>query len=361
MWKKRDGLTTIEEVIQRNSGRTLEELLHPKNDSEIVNLTDAAKAICDAIRSKKQITIVGDYDADGICGAAILYKTMTAFGVTPIVRLPRRFSEGYGFRFSMLNERSDGLLITVDNGIAAVEEIAEAKQRGLRVVVLDHHLPREDGALPPADVIVDPHVFHSGGFRGKTPADILLENPDDREKLLNTRRFLASKEEQYASNKKQVEAIDDAIFLLDSGKLQKQSGARRSSVVHVYDVDHKYMRDTNAYGHRLFYSMSIACQYGNKYPWEVTIENMFAPGLPGPQGGLVPKVDEKSSSARCTFRLNDMEWMQLINRLNSDLQYFESCCYLGLYREAIGMDNNRRKAAKAQAGEAGEPFVSKAD
>lgn len=200
-----------------------------------------------------------------------------------------------------------------------------------------------------------------GGFRGKTPADILLENPDDREKLLSTRKFLADKAEHYASNKKQVEAIDDAIFLLDSGKLQKQAGARRSSAVHVYDVDHKYMRDTNECGHRLFYSMSIVCQYGNKYPWEVTIENMFAPGLPGPKGGLVPKVDEKSSSARCTFRLNDMEWMQLINRLNSDLQYFESCCYLGLYREAIGMDNNRRKAAKAQnTGETNESTANRA-
>ena len=164
MWKKRDGLTTVEEVIQRNSGRTLEELLHPKNDSEIVNLTDAAKLICDAIRAKKHITVVGDYDADGICGSAILYKTLTAFGVTPTVRLPRRFSEGYGFSLSMLDEIDSGLLITVDNGIAAVEEIAEAKQRGIQVVVLDHHLPRDDGMLPSADVIVNPHVFNNGGF-----------------------------------------------------------------------------------------------------------------------------------------------------------------------------------------------------
>lgn len=187
-----------------------------------------------------------------------------------------------------------------------------------------------------------------GGFRGKTPADILLENPDDKEKLLGTRRFLADKAEQYASNKKQVEAIDDAISLLESGKLQK-SGSRRSGVVTVYAVDHKYMRDTNELGHRLFYSMSIVCQFGNNYPWEITIENMFAPGLTGPKGGLVPKVDEKSSSAKCTFRLNDMEWAQLINRIHSDLRYFESCCYAGLYREAIGIDNNRRKAAKAQS------------
>ena len=162
-----------------------------------------------------------------------------------------------------------------------------------------------------------------GGFRGKTPADILLENPDDREKLLNTRKFLADKATQYASNKKQVEAIDDAVALFDVGQLKKPSGAKRSGVVRVYDVDHKYMRDTNDLGHRLFYSMSIVCQFGNKYPWEITIENVFAPGLQGPKGGLVPKMDEKSSSAKCTFRMSDMEWSQLVNRIESDLRYFD--------------------------------------
>ena len=164
MWVKRDELTTVAEVVVRNAGRSLEELLNPKNDSEILNLIEVAKIICDAIRARFPITIVGDYDADGICGSAILYKTLVALGVTPTVRLPRRFSEGYGFSMQMLEEISGGLLITVDNGIAAVDEIAEAKKRGLKVVVLDHHQPRDDGALPPADVIVDPHVFNNGGF-----------------------------------------------------------------------------------------------------------------------------------------------------------------------------------------------------
>lgn len=164
MWKKRDELDAVEDIVQRNSGRTLEELLHPKCDTEIINLIDVAKCICDAIRAKQRITIIGDYDVDGICGAAILYKSLVAFGVTPTVRLPRRFTEGYGFNLAMLDEIPDGLLITVDNGIAAVDEITEAKRRGLTVVILDHHQPREDGVLPPADIIVDPHVINNGGF-----------------------------------------------------------------------------------------------------------------------------------------------------------------------------------------------------
>ena len=192
-----------------------------------------------------------------------------------------------------------------------------------------------------------------GGFRGRTPADILLENPGDKDKLLNTRKFLADKADKYASNKKQVEAIDDAIAQLEAGTLKKQAGAKRSGVVHIYDVDHKYMRDTNELGHRLFYSMSIVCLFGNNYPWEVTIENVFAPGLPGPKGGLVPNMEEKSSVTKCTFRMSDMEWAQLVNRLDADIRYFEGSCYVALYREALRIENNRRKAYSSGAGASG--------
>ena len=189
-----------------------------------------------------------------------------------------------------------------------------------------------------------------GDFRGKTPADILLENPENKERLVGTRNFLADKADKFPANKKQVEAIDDAIALFDAGNLKKQSGAKRSSVVKIYEVDHKYMRSgKNELGHWLFYGMSITCQFGNKYPWEVTIENFHAPGLQGPKGGLVPKMDEKSGYAKCTFRMSDMEWSQFINRIASDLKYFESCCYATLYREAITIDNNRRKANGSQS------------
>lgn len=105
-------------------------LLHPEKESNIEHLDEVVGMIRDAIRDKEHITVVEDYDADGICGSAILYKTLTALGSTPTVRLLRRFTEGYGFSFSMLNEIKEGLLITVDNGIAAVDEIAEAKRMG---------------------------------------------------------------------------------------------------------------------------------------------------------------------------------------------------------------------------------------
>lgn len=82
------------------------------------------------------------------------------------VRLPRRFSEGYGLSSKVIDEISDGMLITVDNGIAAVEEIAAAKEKGLTVVIIDHHLPNPEKGLPPADVIVDPNALPNSEFNG---------------------------------------------------------------------------------------------------------------------------------------------------------------------------------------------------
>lgn len=218
MWKKRDGLTSVEDVVQRNSGRTLSELLTPKKDSEIVNLVEVAKLICNAIRGKEHITVVGDYDADGICGSAILYKTLAALGTTPTVRLPRRFSEGYGFSMTMLDEIKGGLLITVDNGIAAVDEITEAKRRGLKVAVLDHHQPRDDGMLPPADVLVDPHVINSGGFEDFCGAGLayrlaclLLKN----EELLQELSTLAA-----------IATVADVVPLIDDNRAIVMEGLK---------------------------------------------------------------------------------------------------------------------------------------
>lgn len=185
-----------------------------------------------------------------------------------------------------------------------------------------------------------------GNFRGRTPAEILLENPESKDGLLKTRNFLADKARQYASNQKQMDAIDDAVKLLETGKLKKKTGAVCSGIAKIYDVSHKYMRDTNDQGHRLFYGMSIICQYGNNYPWTITIENFFAPGLQGPKGGLAPKMNEKNGYAKCSIHLNDMEWSQMVTRLDSDIRYFESSCYGTLYKEAMEIDRRHRMKAK---------------
>lgn len=159
-WKKRGSAATIEQAVLQNSGLTIQELLQPEKSPPIAGLDAALEHLAQAVKKNEQITVIGDYDADGITASALLYRLIRyGFRHEKIrVRLPRRFSEGYGMSESMTEEIDSGLVITVDNGIAAFEPIKQAKEKGLRVVVLDHHLPHESGQLPEADVVVDPHV-----------------------------------------------------------------------------------------------------------------------------------------------------------------------------------------------------------
>lgn len=175
-WAKRDQSITIEDVIERNTGLPIQEFVNPPNDVYISGLQEAADEIFDAIAHKEHITIYGDYDVDGITSSSILFFLIRSLGHYDItVILPKRFSEGYGLSMKGVDRIDNGLLITVDNGITAVKEIAAAKDKGLKVVVIDHHLAREDGQIPNADIIVDPNAIPGSDFSGYCGAGLAFK------------------------------------------------------------------------------------------------------------------------------------------------------------------------------------------
>lgn len=193
-WKKKDSsINTISEVIAANTGLTEEELFSEssKQKYEIYSLGPALAIIIDFLKHKKPITIVGDYDSDGITASAILYLLFKAFGVTPRVRLPKRLSEGFGLSTSIVDEIDEGLLITVDNGIVAFDAVKKAKEKGLTVIVTDHHLLDESGELPMADAIVNPHIpgtadfadYCGAGIAYKIAEKLLVKHPEYLDKL----------------------------------------------------------------------------------------------------------------------------------------------------------------------------------
>ena len=191
-WKKKDvAAPSIEAVVERNTGIPIAEFLNPPVAKVITGLREAAEMIAEAILNGIPITIYGDYDCDGITASSILFWTLRWLGCTSVaVILPKRFSEGYGLSMKGVNRIKEGLLITIDNGIAAVNEIAAAKEKGLKVVVLDHHLLREDGQIPAADVVVDPSAIPGSDFSHYCGAGIayklaciLLDDPAQLDKL----------------------------------------------------------------------------------------------------------------------------------------------------------------------------------
>ena len=142
-------------------------------DAELLKGSGMAALLLEQkIREKKPVRVIGDYDADGICSAYILKRGLQACGAVVDTAIPHRIKDGYGLNGHLVEEaHRDGIdtIVTCDNGIAASEQIALAKEYGMTVIVTDHHeIPYEEETdtgsgearrryiLPPADVVIDP-------------------------------------------------------------------------------------------------------------------------------------------------------------------------------------------------------------
>ena len=129
----------------------------PLSDPFLLKDMDKAVArIEQAVENEELMVIYGDYDVDGISATAILYECLTSQGAHVRCKLPTRGS-GYGLTRAALEslaQKGFGLVVTVDNGISAVEEAACARELGLDLIITDHHLPGD--TLPDAVAVVDP-------------------------------------------------------------------------------------------------------------------------------------------------------------------------------------------------------------
>ncbi len=122
------------------------------------DMEKAVERVNQALENGERITVFGDYDCDGVTSTALLYSYLSSRGANVDYYIPDRSGEGYGMNLGaidLLKSRGTNVIITVDNGISAVEEIAYAKTLGIDVVVTDHH--RVGDVLPDAVAVVDPH------------------------------------------------------------------------------------------------------------------------------------------------------------------------------------------------------------
>lgn len=145
---------------------------------ELPGLDAASEVVLAAVSRGDKIVVFGDYDCDGVCASAILAIAIGAIskdGAKPVAFLPERLSEGYGMTSAsvsrMLAENPDvKLVVTVDNGINSVDEVAALRSRGVSVVVTDHHLPGE--IIPDADALVNPKVSSPPKLQGLCGAGV---------------------------------------------------------------------------------------------------------------------------------------------------------------------------------------------
>jgi single-stranded-DNA-specific exonuclease len=167
-WNEICGSECIARLLMRKgfaSAKEVETFLRPRLSSLsdpflLPNMQAAVDRILDAVDRHERVVLFGDYDVDGVTSLVLLAETLRAYGAAPDLFLPLRMEEGYGLsRESIercLKQHRPQLLITIDCGTSSVTEIAEVSQRGVDVIVLDHHEPKS--VLPDCVAVVNPKI-----------------------------------------------------------------------------------------------------------------------------------------------------------------------------------------------------------
>lgn len=207
------------EKVEKYFNNDLEELYDP---FLMPGMETAVNRIIKALRDGEQIVIYGDYDVDGVTSVSILYDGIFRLGGKVSFFIPNRFKEGYGVSLQGIKNiihRKVSLIITVDCGITAIEEVAYARQKNIDVIVCDHHEPGEQ--LPDAIAVLDPKL------KGSTYPFKELAGCGVAFKLLQAITFKIGSDKDYASKYLDLVAIGtaaDIVQLLDENRIIVRKG-----------------------------------------------------------------------------------------------------------------------------------------
>jgi len=144
------------EILSKRFDGEDKKLSQIPNPALLQDATKAAKKIADSIRENKKIAVVGDYDVDGVSSTAIMVDFFKQIPYPLEAIIPNRFNDGYGVSPTILDRIDTDLIITVDNGISAIEAAQICKQRGIDLIITDHHTP--SNILPEAYAIINPKL-----------------------------------------------------------------------------------------------------------------------------------------------------------------------------------------------------------
>ena len=172
--KKNQSEDLIANLLNARGIQTEEErekFLHPSlqdltDPSKLSGIDKAKQRIIQAIEQDELMIVYGDYDADGVTSTALLMNVLIDLGANCDYFIPNRFTDGYGLNkhaAKKLHDQGASLIITVDNGIANVEEAAYMKELGMDLIITDHHEAQEQ--LPDAASIIHPKLSDNYSFK----------------------------------------------------------------------------------------------------------------------------------------------------------------------------------------------------
>ncbi|EKD65083.1 MAG: hypothetical protein ACD_50C00197G0010, partial [uncultured bacterium] len=251
-------------ILLENRGlktkKEIDEFLNPKLEQvniksigiDKTELRKAIERIVKAIKNKEKIVVFGDYDADGICGTAILWETLHSMGADVMPYIPHRIEEGYGLSETgiknlKLKIKNCGLIITIDNGIVANKAVDFANKAGIDVIVTDHHVPSKK--LPDALAIVHTTKLCGAGVAYLLSQEIKNGEEDNHLELVAL-ATVADLVPLVGANRTLVKfGIEKLRQTKRIGLLElyKESGLRQSEIG-VYEIGHIIAPRLNAMG-----------------------------------------------------------------------------------------------------------------
>lgn len=186
------------------------------------------------IQEEKKIRIIGDYDIDGVMSTYILYQSLLGLGARVDVTIPHRIRDGYGINEHLIRTAGEDqvdTIITCDNGIAAADQIRMAKEKGMTVIVTDHHevpFTEENGVrreiLPPADAVVNPKQADCGyGFSGICGAVVAMKVMEALYRLMKPDEDLVDRMLPYAA----MATVGDVMDLVGENRILVKEGLKR--------------------------------------------------------------------------------------------------------------------------------------
>lgn len=149
----------VEILKSRDVQRGIFSLSHLPLPQSLAHITQGAQIVAQCIKDAKEVLVVGDYDADGICASAVMVKFFKLLGYERMrLVIPNRFIDGYGISAALLQKHAHNaaVIISVDNGISAMCAGEWCAKAHIPLVITDHHTPSKE--LPKASVIIDPHL-----------------------------------------------------------------------------------------------------------------------------------------------------------------------------------------------------------
>lgn len=246
--------------------------------------------------------------------------------------------------FTLIEKKSEDDKIYPTANIPAneVEYIKKRTDNASLLMMQDKFSPSNTTNTEKADVDHDDNLAYTvklldRTFKGKTPADVLLEDAKNADKLVDIVKWLKDNIKRYPKNQLQIDAINNALDLLDTSKLSNEvakTSSAGNNIIPIYSSGFKFKQKTNEKNMNLVYTIDVVCDTEKDYPYAVTIMNCYAPVTTDSNGLKNIKMKQAESIKKATILLTEAEWYRIICRSLRTINNFENTNFVTQFDKA---------------------------